>query len=172
MDLTVIKNILDSIPLIQKIIPFIQRHKPIPGLEITFFYGRGNLPGVSSCFYLEFHFFNNAGSKAQISNPRLTDATSLLSVHRLADRVKDGNFHPLKFLDEKGGYTQRHIIIETNSEAKTGIPLGEDYTEDRVRRLIGELNSLPSRQKETKYFNLKFLVALGNNKLQEKVYRY
>lgn len=172
MSWAVIKNILDSIPLIQKIIPFMQRNKPIPGLEITFSYGRGGFPGVSSCFYLEFHFFNNTGSVVKISNLRLTDVTSLLGVHRLADRVRFENFHPLKFLDAKGGYAQRHIVIETNSKAKAGIPLGEDYAEDRVRALIGELNSLTPRQKRTKFFNLKFLVALGNNKLQEKVSRY
>lgn len=170
--ISIAKNIIDSIPYLQKLVSFVQRNKPIAGLEITFSYGRGSLPGVTSCFYLEFHFFNNTGNKAQISNLRLTDVTSLLRVHRLADRVKDGNFHPLKFLDEKGGYNKRHIIIETNSKAKAGIPLEEDYTEAGVRTLIGELNSLPQKLKETKYFNLKFLVAIGNDKLQEKVYKY
>lgn len=173
MDLvTVISNILDSIPLINRLINHIQKSKPIAGLEITLSFGKGAFSGVRECFFLEFNFFNNTSNKVQISNARIADVTSLLRVHRLADKDRASNFHPLKFIDERGGYNIRHIIIETNLQAKTGIPLAEDYTEGEVRALIEALNSLPKNNKKIIYFVLKFIVASGLNKAKEKEYTY
>jgi hypothetical protein len=170
--LAIISNILDSIPLINRLVDYYQKSKAIPGLEITLSFGKGGFSGAKDCFYLEFVFFNNTGNKVQISNLQIADITSLFRVHPLADKDRMGNFHPLKFLDEKGSYARRHIIIETNLEEKTGIPLVEDYTENELKLLIGELNSLPKNIKKIKYFTLKFLVTLGYNRPQEKEYRY
>lgn len=139
---------------------------------MTLSFGKGSFSVVKECFYLEFIFFNNTGNKVQISNARIADVTPLLRVHRLADKDKTGNFHPLKFIDERGGYNIRHVIIETNSQAKTGVPLAEDYTESEVRALIETLNSLPKNNKEVIYFVLKFIVALRLDKAKEKEYKY
>jgi len=151
----------------------------VPGLEITFSYGKGGFSTVSDCFFLEFIFFNNTGSEVEIYNLRISDiaspianVTQLLRIHPFAERNISDSYHPLKFIDEEGVYNREHIFMDTGSRERAGVPLAENYTENDLRMLIDEVNSSAKIAKKTKYFNLKFSLAIGNNTPQEKVYRY
>ena len=176
MSWTIISNILSYIPGMWRIvrkIPCLRKYQSIPGLEITLSWGEGSFSGVPHCYWLEFTFFNNTGRNLRIFNTKVKDVTPLLKVHSLANRDKKSCSHPLKFIDKNGYYNIRDIVIETNSQVKTALPLAEDYkTEESVKELIADLNLLPSNLKETKYFKLIFIATVGYHNVKEMEISY
>lgn len=154
----------------------LQKKTGVPGLEINLDSGKGSFKEVKDCFFLEFTFFNNTGSKVQISNLRIADASSLLKIHPEADKNINDNSYSLKFIEEigffKGCYSKREITIDTNAKVKTGIPLSNEYSENDVKRLIENLKNHNSKPSEVKYFALKYYTKIGASKLFDVEFNY
>jgi len=147
-----------------------------PGLEINLDYGRGSFKSVKECFFLEFTFLNNTGSRVLISNLRIADATVLLKIHPEADKDINDNSYSLKFIEETGFlkslYAKREIAIDTNDKAKTGIPLSNEYSENDVRDLTIGLKRHSRKTDSVKYFVLKYFIKTGVDALVEVEFNY
>ncbi len=154
----------------------LEKKTVVRGLEINLNFGNGSFNKVEQCFFLEFIFYNNTGSKVHISNLRIADVSSLLKINPEADKNINDNSYSLKFIEEvgflRGAYSKREITIDTNAKVKTGIPLSNEYTESDMKTLIKKLKQHTNKPNEIKYFVLKYYAKIGVDKSLEVEFNY
>lgn len=141
----------------------------IPGLEITFKLGRGQVDG-ESCPYLDIIFFNRTGKVVFLTDVKLVDFNSdNITIHEKASLDIVSHSFVLKFVDEHTNqFLNSYVILQTNDSAVTGLPIPINYNGNKGKDLMNNLNSYKGRSGGTKFFNLEYIALVGDKKYKVK----